>query len=70
MFLKNDWIHDYLILKEEYVIQLYDNFQGTLEQTKERLLSYEGVENGISINYYFKLIDSKWFLVKYENFSN
>ena len=40
-------------MNEEYVIQTYDNHLGELRNTNERLIAYEGIENGISINYYF-----------------
>jgi len=68
--LKNDWKHNYLIMKEEYVIQTYDNFESELRNTDERLISYEGVENGILVNYYFKKIDNLWYLIRFEDYSN
>jgi hypothetical protein len=55
---------DYGVLKNEYNIQIYDNFKKTLRNTNERVVSFEGVECGIDLNMYFKLIRKKWYLVK------
>ncbi|MDN3650067.1 hypothetical protein QWZ13_14195 [Reinekea marina] len=53
-----------------YDLIIYDNFQKTVENTGERVLSFEGVENGISLSLYFKLLDGKWVLQRYESISN
>ena len=43
---------------------IYDNFDRKFRPSGQRVLSIEGVENGINSAYYFRLIDEKWFLVK------
>lgn len=49
--------------------QVFDNFAMKLRESDERVLAWRGIENGIAIFYYFKLIDGKWFLIKKEDSS-
>ena len=49
---------------------IYDNFDNRHKESGERTLAFEGVENGINEVLYFELIDSEWYLVKYESLSN
>jgi len=46
-------------------MQIYDNFERVLRQTGERVVSFEGIENGIDSSLYFKLIKGKWYLVRF-----
>ncbi|NCA84410.1 MAG: hypothetical protein EOM83_02425 [Clostridia bacterium] len=52
---------------ENYRPQIFDNFEGTLRDTDERLFQWIGTETGVDVKYYFKKIDGKWFLIKKEN---
>jgi hypothetical protein len=62
---KANWVYsNYSVYKNEFNIQIYDNFQKNFRNTNERLVSFEGVECGINLNLYFKLIHNKWYLVK------
>ena len=49
-----------------YDIIIYDNYQRRLKGNNKRVLSFEGVDNGIDTALYFEFIDGEWFLVKYE----
>ena len=54
--------------------RVYDNFQrkqsNTLRNTEERVASLEGIENGISVHYFFRLKEGKWLLVRHEDWSD
>jgi hypothetical protein len=54
--------------------RVYDNFQrkhsGSLRNTDERVASLEGIENGISVHYFFRLKEGKWVLVRREDWSD
>ena len=62
---KENWKFDCIYINDQYVTQTYDNFNMNLRETSERVISFEGVENGISIQYYFRRLDGLWLLVKY-----
>ena len=64
-----EWNFLELMFSEKYVIQTYDNFNMTLRDTNERVIAYEGVENDISILYYFKRKEGKWKLTCRMNYS-
>ena len=49
---------------------IYDSFEKKHEDSGERVLSFEGVENGIYELLYFKLINNEWYLIKHESLSN
>ena len=49
-------------------IMIYDSFQKTHRESNERVLSFEGVENGINTSLYFERRDGSWYLVKIEQF--
>jgi len=52
-----------------YDIVLYDNFEREFKVNTERVLSFEGVENGINEAFYFKYEENHWMLVKWEDLS-
>jgi hypothetical protein len=64
---KAEWKHDYFYMHQDYRPQIFDNFEGTLKDTDERLFRWIGIEIGADVKYYFKRIDGKWFLIKKEN---
>ncbi|AFV00778.1 DUF4348 domain-containing protein [Simiduia agarivorans] len=49
---------------------MYDNFERKHKDSNKRVLSFEGVHNGIFSSLYFERIESKWYLVKHEEFDN
>lgn len=51
-----------------YDLIIYDNFEKTQRESSERVLSFEGVNNGINSSLYFKRFNGQWYLVKYEEF--
>ncbi|NLI87737.1 MAG: DUF4348 domain-containing protein [Bacteroidales bacterium] len=64
---KEDWKHDYFFMTENYRPQIFDNFEGELRDTDERLFQWIGIETGVNVKYFFKRIEGKWFLIKKEN---
>jgi hypothetical protein len=48
-----------------YDIVTYDNFSRRGSQSRERVLVFEGVGNGIQRALYFRRIEGKWMLVRY-----
>jgi hypothetical protein len=50
-------------------LMIYDNFEKKQKSNGKRVLSFEGVENGILINMYFEYQASKWMLVRWEDYS-
>jgi len=66
---KKDWRMDYLFMNEEKRSQIYDNFSLSLKDTDERVFCWHGVENGINVLYFFKRIQRKWYLIKFEDTS-
>jgi hypothetical protein len=61
-----NWEHDYFYMNQSYRPQIYDNFDGVLKDTDERLFQWIGIETGVDVKYFFKRIDGKWFLIKKE----
>jgi hypothetical protein len=47
-------------------IVIYDSFRKYHHPSNERVLSFEGVDNGINSSLYFKRINGQWYLVKDE----
>lgn len=69
---KKDWIHENIYFSlscNEIFPQVYYDFEMDSEQSPERVVAWRGIDNGIAIFYYFKLIGGKWFLVKKEDYS-
>ena len=64
---KENWEHDYLFANQNYRAQIFDNFEGQLRDTDERLFQWVGVETGINVKYFFKRFDGKWFLIRKED---
>jgi len=65
---KDEWIHDFFFFdKMSYRPQISDNFNGKLRNTNKRLFEWIGIENGVSVKYFFKRIKGNWFLIKKEN---
>ena len=66
---KENW--EYIELKkfDDNTFEYYfDNFTDReIKETNEKIYSILGIENGININYFFKKIKDKWYLVKIEN---
>ena len=58
---------------DNWEIRLYDNFalkkSKRLTNTTERVVGFEGIDNGISVHLYFELRGSKWTLVKFQDLS-
>lgn len=50
-----------------YDIMIYDNAERFQEENDVRVLSFEGVSNGINTTFYFELFDGEWQLVKLED---
>lgn len=72
MLNRTDWKYENIFYGKgcsEIYPQVFDNFEMKLKESDERVLAWRGIENGIAIFYYFKLIDGKWFLVKKEDSS-
>jgi hypothetical protein len=67
---REDWKIIRLFGTENYKAQLYDNFKGELRDTNERLFCWEGVENGINVQYWFRRIEGRWYLTGYFDFSD
>ena len=61
---------DFGFWANQYNVRLYDSFSKKIRDTDERVVSFEGVENGISVGLYFKRISGKWFLVLWEDSSD
>lgn len=49
-----------------YDLVIYDNFDKVHRTTGERVLAFEGVNNGIHSALYFKWMNGRWTLVKFE----
>ncbi len=65
----SDWKFTPLYRNEDYISQLYDNFEMKMRSSDERMFCWQGVKNGISVQYLFKCIGERWFLVEYRDFS-
>ncbi len=66
---KVNWTHQWFYANEQAYTALYNNYDMKLEDTDERLFAWRGIENGIYAAYYFKRIEGKWYLTKWENLS-
>lgn len=64
---KEEWEHDYFFINENYRPQFYDNFEGELRDTDERLFQWIGIETRTSVKYFFKRLQGEWYLIKKEN---
>ena len=51
-------------------VVIYDNFSRKHGESNKRVLSFEGVNNGINSSLYFERINGQWFLVKLELLDN
>lgn len=67
---KKDWKIVRLFWGDEYRPQIYDNFKREMRDTNERLFCWEGIDNGISVEYRFRRIDGLWYLTEFNDFSN
>ncbi len=70
---KEEWTYTHFYLNflfngEDAYPQIYDNFDRKLRDTDERVFSLIGFSD-LNINYYFKRIEGKWYLIKIEDFS-
>jgi len=68
---KKSWLFsDFGFWTNNYNVKVYDSFAKKLRDSGERVLSFEGVENGINMSLYFKLVAGKWYLVLWEDLSD
>jgi len=62
---KSNWSYSHFgYYSNQFNVQLYDNYHKQFRATNEMLVSFEGVECGINLNFYFRRIKSKWYLIK------
>jgi hypothetical protein len=67
---RSDWKIERLFGRNEYKAQIYDNFEREMRDTDERLFCWEGIENGIYVEYKFNRIGGQWFLIEFNDFSD
>ena len=67
---KQDWKIVRLFGNHGYRSQIYDNFKKEMRDTNERLFCWEGVENGVYVEYRFIRVNGRWFLTEYNDFSD
>ena len=67
---KNNWKTVRLFWGEQYRPQIYDNFRREMRDTDERLFCWQGIENGINIEYRFNRIKGLWHLTEFNDFSD
>jgi hypothetical protein len=72
---KNEWEHYegpnyYRCETNCFDLVIYDDFSKSHKESNERVLSFEGVSNGINSSLYFKRVNDQWRLVKHEQFDN
>jgi hypothetical protein len=67
---KKDWKFTNLFADNEYKVQTYDNFEAKLRDTDERMIAWEGVGNGINIQFNFRRTDGLWYLIEYNDYSD
>lgn len=67
---KGNWKIDRLFRLDNYKAQIYDNFDRELRDTDKRLFCWEGVENGIYVEYKFQRLNGRWYLIEYNDFSD
>ena len=53
-----------------YDIVIYDNFAREFHGSTERVLAFEGPDNGINDALYFKLESGEWMLVGWEDMTD
>ena len=61
------WKHDDLFYDQTTQVQIFDNFEGVMRNTKERVVHFRGVENGRDLAYYFEADKGSWYLTKIIN---
>lgn len=62
---KSDWHFHQFFSNEEYYVEISRTTTVKEPETGTRLVSFNGIENGIYVSYEFKLIDTKWVLIKW-----
>lgn len=67
---RKDWKTVRLFGQEEYRPQIYDNFKRELRDTDERLFCWEGIDNGIYVEYKFQRLGGLWYLTEYNDYSD
>lgn len=72
---EEEWIHYpgpnyYYCERNCFDLVIYDSFEKSHEDSNERVLSFEGISNGINSSLYFRKIGDQWYLVKHEQFDN
>lgn len=67
---KSNWKTVRLFWGEQYKPQIYDNFKREMRDTDERLFCWEGIENGINVEYRFNRIKGLWYLTEFNDFSD
>ena len=58
------WQHDPVYLPLKIAVSTYDNYDGNLKDTGQRLIHMYGVESGLNLKYYFKMQNGIWYLWK------
>jgi len=62
---RHQWkFNDFKPLRSGMQVRQYDNFERRLRDSNERVVSLMGNDNGIMYSYYFKRIESRWYLVR------
>jgi hypothetical protein len=68
---QSEWKYsDFGYFHNNYNTQVYDNFNKTFRDSKKRMLSFEGVENGIDVDLCFVLMGKEWILIRIEELSD
>jgi len=67
---RSDWKIVRLFGNDKYKPQIYDNFEREMRDSDERLFCWEGIENGIYVEYKFNRLSGQWFLTEYNDFSD
>jgi len=67
---RDNWKTVRLFWGEQYRPQIYDNFKREMRDTDERLFCWEGIENGINVEYRFNRIKGQWYLTEFNDFSD
>ena len=62
---KQDWAYKQFFSSEEYYVEISKSPDIKEKETGKRLLSFNGIENGIYVSYEFRLLNNKWFLIKW-----
>ncbi|HCY41799.1 MAG TPA: hypothetical protein DHV48_10655 [Prolixibacteraceae bacterium] len=61
---QSDWRFNYLYYGLKQLTNFSYSWSSEIVENDEMLLFVSGVENGIYIQYFFKRIDNKWYLIK------